>query len=224
MGANDYYHPYRKALSTAQMETNAKYIRNYLQNQGWSLNAIAAVLGNWQSECTLNPNRPQKSTYPSTTGCVFGLPHWTPWGKKYGAWCQANGIANMARDDNPAGEIEPQIAYHEYECTRGYNGGKTWFNNRGYHYTWSQFKTSTDNPATLAAAYYWQYERSAANDPGSRPSQATAWYNYLSGQAYNPLSPISYNNPWLPIQSPFGNLKSYLLLLIILFFMGGKRK
>ena len=224
MGANDYYHPYKKALSTAQMQTNAVYFRNYLQNQGWSLNAIAAVLGNWQSECTLNPNRPQKSTFPSTTGGGFGLPQWTPWGKKYGAWCRQNNIAIMARDDNPSGEFEPQIAYHEYECTNGYNGGRTWFNNHGYHYTWSQFKVSTDAPETLAAAYYWQYERSAAHDPGTRPSQARSWYTYLSGQAYSPVSGVSFNNPFLPTQSSVGNFRTWLILLIIMLLMGGKKK
>lgn len=224
MGANDYYHPYKKALSTAQMQTNAVYFRNYLQNQGWSLNAIAAVLGNWQSECTLNPNRPQKSTFPSTTGGGFGLPQWTPWGKKYGAWCRANNIAIMARDDNPSGEFEPQIAYHDYECTQGYNGGRTWFNNHGYHYSWAQFKVSTDAPETLAAAYYWQYERSAAHDPGSRPSQARTWYTYLSGQAYNPVAGVGFNNPFLPTQANIGNFRTWLILLIIMLLMGGKRK
>ena len=32
----DYYAPYRKALSRSQMEVNAVWLRNYLQNRGWS--------------------------------------------------------------------------------------------------------------------------------------------------------------------------------------------
>ena len=81
----DYYAPYKKVLSQSQMEVNAVWLRNYLQNRGWSLNAIAAALGNWESECTLNPNRPQRADFPNSSGGGFGLPQWTPWKKKYGA-------------------------------------------------------------------------------------------------------------------------------------------
>ena len=38
-----------------QMEVNARYIWAYLQMQGWTLNAVAGVLGNMQSESAINP-------------------------------------------------------------------------------------------------------------------------------------------------------------------------
>lgn len=217
----NYYNPYRRALNNEQMQVNAKFIYDYLRSQGWTLNAIAACLGNWESECTLNPNRPQKSGYPSTTTGGFGLAQWTPWYKKYGTWCKAQGIGNVANDHNPAGRIEPQIAYHDYECTHGLNGKKTWYANRGYNYSWSQFKVSTDSPETLATAYYWQYERSAANNPGSRPSNARKWYNYLSGQAYNPITPNTYQtNPFFTMGTPFGTMRLLILYLLIMHLLG----
>ena len=221
--ATTYYHPYKKALSQSQMETNAIWIGDYLQPQGWSLNAIAACLGNWQSECTLNPNRPQRSTYPTSTGGGFGLPQWTPWFKKYGKWAESNGLYGSASDNNPQGRMEPQLAYHDYECQHGVDGKKTWYNNRGYSYTWSSFKTSTASPEELARAYYWQYERSGANDPGTRPSQARAWYNFLLGQAYNPAGTIGYNNGTIRTSSIIGNMR-LLYLYILLMILFGKRK
>lgn len=222
--ADAYYHPYRKALSSAQMQTNAVWLRNYLQTQGWTLNAIAGALGNWQSECTLNPNRPQRAGWPSDSGGGFGLAQWTGWYKKYGKWCISQNIGFSASDNNPAGRMEPQIAYHEYECTHGLNGGKTWYNNRGYHYTWDQWKHSYDSPDVLATAYYWQYERSAANSPGSRPGNAVAWYNFLSGQPYSPISGGSYQlNPQMQQSPLIGNLKLLWIYILILLILGGKR-
>lgn len=216
----DYYAPYRKALTTQQMQVNAVWLRNYLQTQGWSINAIAAALGNWQSECTLNPNRPQRSGFPTDGSGGFGIAQWTPWRKKYGAWCQSQGIGMIANDNNPSGRFEPQIAYHEYECKYGYAGGKTWFGKKGYNYKWDAWKTSNDDPRTLATAYYWQYERSAANDPGSRPAQALTWYNFLIGQPYTPISGGGFS-PFPGMQSGFqiGGLKFvYIYLLMMILF------
>lgn len=220
----DYYCQFRKVLSPAEMRVNAVWIRNYLQRQGWSLNAICACLGNWESECTLNPNRPQRKNFPATTTGGFGLAQWTPWYKKYGTWCKSQGIGIQNNDGNPAGRIEPQIAYHEYECKYGLNGKKTWYNNKGYNYSWENFKRSTDNVATLATAYYWQYERSAAGAVGSRPRQAIAWYNYLSGQPYNPISPAGYNSkPTLQTPFSFGNMRLLYIYLLIMMILGKKK-
>lgn len=43
------------ALTMQQMEINAIYIWAYLQNAGWTLNAVAGILGNMQSESSINP-------------------------------------------------------------------------------------------------------------------------------------------------------------------------
>lgn len=215
----DYYAPYRKALSQSQMEVNAVWLRNYLQNRGWSLNAIAAALGNWESECTLNPNRPQRADFPSSSGGGFGLPQWTPWKKKYGAWCQGQGLQIQNNDYNPAGRFEPQIEYHDYECKYGYNGKATWYNNKGYHYKWDAWKTSLDSPDVLATAYYWQYERSRANDPGSRPQNALRWYQYLSDQPFTPISGGWYTpSPGIQRGFTIGNLR-FLYIWILLMIL-----
>ena len=42
-------------LTMEQMKVNATYIWNYLREQGWTLNAVAGMLGNMQSESSINP-------------------------------------------------------------------------------------------------------------------------------------------------------------------------
>ena len=181
---------YRKALSRPQMEDNVLVITPIMRGRGYSDNAIAAMLGNWESECTINPNRPQNSGYPSTRTGGFGFPQWTPWGTKIGWYCDQKGIGYNTTDTNPMSQIEVQLDYHDYECTYGFQGSsrQTWYNNHGYNYSWASFKTSKDDPAELARAYYWQYERSAASNPGSRPNNATKWYAFITG-----ISPVVNN-------------------------------
>lgn len=45
------------ALTMEQMKINANYIYSYLSNKGWTKNAIAGILGNMQSESSINPGR-----------------------------------------------------------------------------------------------------------------------------------------------------------------------
>lgn len=44
-----------QALTRSQMEVNATYIWAYLRQQGWTMNAVAGMLGNMQSESSINP-------------------------------------------------------------------------------------------------------------------------------------------------------------------------
>ena len=45
------------ALNQSQMEVNANYIWKYLKAQGWTKNAVAGILGNMQSESSINPRK-----------------------------------------------------------------------------------------------------------------------------------------------------------------------
>lgn len=44
-----------QSLTLEQEKINATYIWNALQAQGWTLNAVAGMLGNMQSESSINP-------------------------------------------------------------------------------------------------------------------------------------------------------------------------
>lgn len=44
-----------QALTMEQMKKNAEYLWASLRNQGWTLNSVSAILGNMQSESSINP-------------------------------------------------------------------------------------------------------------------------------------------------------------------------
>lgn len=180
--------PFNRGLTQAQMEVNAGEIAQILLARGWSLNAIAAVLGNFEEECKMNPNDPETATgFPTSAASredSFGLPQWRHWYDRYGVWCNNRGIAITATDDNPAGQILPQLDYLDYECINGWNGGRTWYSNHGYSYSWSAFKRSTDDPAELALAFYWQYERSGSQSGAGRDTKAVKWRIWLDTQHF----------------------------------------
>lgn len=197
-----YVNPYNTPLGEDDMKTNASFLASYLLAQGWTMQAICGALGNWQSECTLNTNDPQFASHYPNGGRVnaegepddggFGLPQWTPYTNKIHWYCQQKGITPTASDDNPAADYQLQIEYHEYECKYGLKGtgAATWYSNHGYSYTWEEYKKSTDDPGELARAYYWQYERSYAANPATRPNQAIAWYEYLTGITLPDVGPV----------------------------------
>lgn len=49
-----------QSLNEEQMKINATYIYNYLIAKGWSINAICGMLGNMQSESSINPRQVAK--------------------------------------------------------------------------------------------------------------------------------------------------------------------
>ena len=162
-----------EALNNSEMEGNAKYIWNYFGSKGWSLNAVAGMLGNMQYESTINPGRHQVG---SGEDGGFGLVQWTP-KKNLTSWTSARGYA----DDDMDGQLERIIWEKE--------NGEQYIKNK-YKYTFETFSTSLDNPYTLACAFAFDYERSWVTLYGTeaaketlrkeRGNAAEKWYNFLA--------------------------------------------
>jgi surface antigen len=165
-----------EALTKAEMEANAKYIWNYLGSKGWSLNAVAGMLGNMQYESTINPGRHQVG---SGEDGGFGLVQWTP-KRKLTEWLSSKGYA----DDDMDGQLE-RILW-EKETNEQYAKNK-------YKYTFETFSTSLDNPYTLACAFAFDYERSWVTLYGTEAAKETLrkergeaaeeWYSFLAPYA-----------------------------------------
>lgn len=152
-------------LTQAEMETNARYIWNYLGSKGWSLNAVAGMLGNMQTESTINPGIWEGLN--AGTGPGFGLVQWTPY-TKYTQWCDDRNL-------DPA-DMDSALQRIEYELENGLQYYKT----SSYPLSFAEFKVSTESPYYLGMAFLANYERPAVSYQPRRGEQAEQWYEYLS--------------------------------------------
>lgn len=158
------------ALNISQMKVNAEYIYASLHASGWSLNAICGMLGNMQSESSINPGRWESNVVggnPERHG--YGLVQWTPY-TKYTNW-----IVNQGYSD--PSEMDANLYRINYEVENGIQ----WISTSSYPMSFQEFKTSNDSPYNLAMAFLANYERPADPNQPSRGTQANEWYEYLSG-------------------------------------------
>lgn len=155
-----------RPLSRAEMENNAKCVWGYLHAKGWSLNAVCGMLGNMQSESTINPNRWQGDVYQAqpVESQGFGLVQWTPWTNI------TNYLGSAPIKDY--GNLECQKLDEEAET------GYSWID-KGYGMSYKDFKHSTRSPEDLAIIYLTNYERPLNPYQPIRGTQAREWYNFL---------------------------------------------
>lgn len=195
------------ALTEAEKELNAHYIYSYLSAKGWTLNAIAGILGNMEHESALNPGRWEGNKVGVGPG--YGLVQWTKY-TKYTNWCTENGLSDPSEMDN-------NLARIIYEMENGLQYYK-----KHYPYTFKQFAVSTDSPYTLACAFAFDYERSWTVLYGTesqkealrkkRGGSAEKWYTFLSGE--EPTPPVN----------PVGPGKKKKGLSLLMMYMATKRK
>lgn len=163
-------------LSTSEMQNNAILVWQYFGSRGWSLNAVCAMLGNMQTESTINPGIWESLV---VQGGGYGLVQWTPY-TKYSEWAgtdwQNNGDKQCER-----------IMYER-------DNGLQWFRNPSVSVpdppiTFAEFSVSTFPVDILANYFLWYYEHPADPDQPNRAEQALAWYEFLVGIDPNPPSP-----------------------------------
>lgn len=165
-------------LSQSQMETNARWIYNYLGScdNPWTVNAIAGLLGNAQTESTINPGIWQGLKV--NVGPGYGLTQWTPY-TKYTNWCKQEGL-------------EPSSL--ESACKRlileSESGGLQWQVHSAYPLTFAQYIKSTASPYHLGMTFLNNYEMPKIINQPIRGTQAEKWYTFLSGEpAPSPIPP-----------------------------------
>ena len=169
-------------LAENMMKTNATYIYSYLTNNGWSINAISAIIGNMQAESSINPGRWQNDNVGSTSN-GYGLVQWTP-STNYTEWAEAQGIEDHSTMDANLSRIIYEV-----------ENGLQWIRRTGYDISFSEFTKSSQSVSYLAKAFLLCYERPADQSDSVqnyRASISENWYTYLSGETpVNPINPIS---------------------------------
>lgn len=151
-----------------EMTVNAQYIMSSLLGKGWTKNAIAGILGNMQSESTINPGIWQ-SLDEGNMNMGFGLVQWTP-ASKYINWANGRKL--------PYREMDSNLARIQYEVDNNIQ----WINSldpKGR--TFKQFTKSSDSANDLAMVFIKAYERPADPNQPNRGTQAEHWFSTLSG-------------------------------------------
>lgn len=153
-------------LSMEQMQGNALEVYTYLAARGWSINAIAGLCGNMQSESNINPGIWQDLISGNYSG-GFGLVQWTP-ATNYTDWAVRNGYDIT----DPKG----QLYWIDIVTTQA----GQWIPTSSYPLSFNDFKTSTGSPENLASAFLKNFERAGVEVEADRRSQARYWYDFLS--------------------------------------------
>lgn len=159
-----------------QRAQNVRIIASYLNRQGWTYNAIAAVVGNMQAESYLNPaqwelGRTIESYDESNIG--FGLVQWTPWWK-YANWAGSDWRTNY----------DKQLGRLMFELEQG--EGYQWVTTQSYPLSFEEFTHSRLDPETLALTFFKNYERGIGGEE-ARQANARTWYDYLMNDPPGPM-------------------------------------
>ena len=94
-------------LSNTEQVENANYVLSYLTAKQWDKAAICAMLGNMQTESTINPGIYQGLDANHAQPWGFGIVQWTPW-TKLTDWLDTKGYAH----DDMDGQLE-RIIYEK---------------------------------------------------------------------------------------------------------------
>jgi hypothetical protein len=181
-------------LTKAQQQENALYIYNYLAKQGWSKNAICALLGNIQQESQMNPGAWQ-NWHETGEGDGYGLVQWTPAEEKFLKWMGFTGadkadLADQMAINDTKNFIDKQLEFlllnmNLIDGEPGYGGEWIPTDTRyysPYKMTASDFIKSNNDISELTRVFHASFERSGDewDDIQKRCGYAKYWYNYLT--------------------------------------------
>jgi hypothetical protein len=165
-----YYNPETRPLTMAEMTVNGNFILNYLLPKGWTKNAICGMLGNMQSESSINPARWQGDAIRPSYTSGFGLVQWTPY-QNYMDW-----VAGTTYDYK---SMEGNLERILYEVENHLQ----WYATSDYPISFVDFTKSLESPEYLAQAFIRNYERPADQTQPARSTQARYWYDNLDGSS-----------------------------------------
>lgn len=159
-------------LTTEQQKLNAQLICYELYTRGWTLNAIAGLLGNMSNESTVNPGIHERG------GTGFGLIQWTP----------GSVLTNELSQLGLSGDTDPinQLDCIHAELTEYKNVFRVYYKNTSFpNYYVDDFPHSTESPEFLARTYQVSRERNKnIQEMQARMNSAKEWYSYLYDYYY----------------------------------------
>lgn len=164
-------------LSESEKANNAELVWKYFEPKGWTLNAVAAILGNMEKESTINPGIWESLTPwgdPDAHG--FGLVQWTPY-TRITQWMQSHGY-EIDNGDGQCAKLLEECEHPEIEVT--------WIETAEFPISFKEFVHSSESPGALAQVFLYNYERPSDLNQPDRSELAAKWYNYLRGFVFEP--------------------------------------
>lgn len=176
-------------LTTAQRESNAKYIYDFLLDEGFNKIAACAVLGNIEQESGFNPGIWESL---NNTNKGYGIVQWTPATTFLNRAVETDFLdsATYTAANDLAESNAKTLMLTELRCliwccsSRGDYGNPSKFgfeNHTGYTLSFPDFKKATYDVGTMAIIFHDHYERSGDNETmlNVRAANAEKWYNYF---------------------------------------------
>ena len=163
-------------LTLAEMQNNSIIVYQYFIQKGWTVNAIAGMLGNMQTESNINPWLWEGLQQNYSKG--YGLTQWTP-ATKYINWAGSD----WRNPDRELDRIQWEV-----------DNNQQWFSNASAPIptppvNFKQFTQSMSSPSVLANYFLWYYEHPQKTDQPDRAKQAEYWYKFLTENPPVPPTP-----------------------------------
>ena len=204
---------------TDKQKHNAQKVYDYFSALGWSLSAIAGIIGNMQLESWLSPalvEGTHRSQFPNSASDLSDVPnnvalehynHNNHSASGYGlGLVQWDGYTSTS----PAGHklvsfaIRYGLTWYDgdtqlFRIKREYETNIQWSpaTIAGVRWTWQNFVTNTQTPETSAKIWRVCYEVAAAGTDSTRQSNARFWYNYFSTIPPTPPEPPEPGDEWI---------------------------
>ena len=190
--------PYNK--ESVEAFENACMVYFFLYDRGWTLNAVAGLLGNIGYEGAYNPWRWESDNVLASTDTAamqdttqhgYGLVQFTP-SAKYALDAAAQAYSGFGVNfSDVTGSINDGDAQLQYiDEQPGYQSTPA------FPMTYAQYKGSNDPPETCAEIWLYNYERpgNPAATVDGRKREARYWYDALQG-----IAPIPKTRRRMPI-------------------------
>lgn len=189
-------------LSIPEQQNNAQIIYSYFRSLGWTKNAICGMLGNIQSESTINPQIYEGLKLPGPNQNItwgYGLTQWTPATKLF-YWAYENnlnyfeGLTQMKRIEYERQSTENRYAMSNFKQWLNYPTAVDGAGKKYCTYTFYDFSKSLKSVNELAYDFMMHYENpSAANKKktlATRQAQARYWFSFFTGETSAPYAPV----------------------------------
>lgn len=168
-------------ITMDQMKVNAAYIWKYLGSRGWTLPAVAGILGNTRYESGHNPAIWEHLQELPANG--YGLVQWTP-STKFTDWAESEGYA--------IDEMWPQLERIIYEK----DNNLQWRTSEAFPISITRYwNTMSHGAYWCGGAWFTNYERGAHPEVVTIRQQAAREWAYYLVTLPDPTIPAA--NKWV---------------------------